>query len=456
MSSTPDRPEIDLTQPLSIVDAMGLAMYAHRSGHLEDAETIYGRVLDLEPDHPDALHFMGILAHQRGREEAALRLMSRSVAVLPDHAGFRSNLGNLLLDNERFDEAEEAYRQALDRDPERPDTLNNLAVLCKARGRLEEAEPYLVRAIELFPDFADARNSLAGLYARMGRIKEAVEQATEALRRKPQSAPTREMLGYAYCKAGRYDDAANVYREWLAEEPNHPKALHHLAACTGQDIPPRASDAYVQLTFDRFSNSFDSRLASLEYRAPALVAEAVAANLGDPRAELAILDAGCGTGLCGPLIKPYASRLSGVDLSEGMLSKARARGLYDALHQAELTAYLRQTPDSHHLVISADTLVYFGELDEAMRAAAIALRPGGHFCFTVEALGEDESGDYRLRHHGRYAHSRGYLESVLEQAGFAVLTLEPRVLRCEGGEPVTGWLVLARFSHRKDTQVTND
>ena len=42
-----------------------------------------------------------------------------------------------------------------------------------------------------------------------------------------------------------------------------------------------------------------------------------------------ILDAGCGTGLCGPLLKPWARRLVGVDLSGGMLEKARALQLYD-------------------------------------------------------------------------------------------------------------------------------
>lgn len=90
-------------------------------------------------------------------------------------------------------------------------------------------------------------------------------------------------------------------------------------------VPARASDAYVQSVFDRFSNSFDSRLAALDYRAPALVAEAVSECLGPLAAGLEVLDAGCGTGLCAALLRPFANRLTGIDLSEGMLSKARAR-----------------------------------------------------------------------------------------------------------------------------------
>jgi predicted TPR repeat methyltransferase len=444
MESPQEHREIDASQPLSIDEAMHLATDLHFAGHHEDAYKIYMRVLDAVPNHPDALHFMGVLAHDRGCDEDAIRLMSYSVALAPDHAGFRNNLGNLLLDNERFEEAEREYRHALTLDPDRPDALNNYAVLCKGLGRYEEAERSLLRAIELAPDFTDARNNLARLYVGLGRFEESLEQAREALDRAPKDARTHEMRGYVYTKLGRFDEAAKIYREWLEAEPDNPKALHHLAACTGQGVPTRASDAYVQYLFDSFSKSFDSKLAMLGYRAPALVAEAVSECLGRSATGRTVLDAGCGTGLCAALLKPFAGRLIGIDLSEGMLAQARGRGLYDELHQAELTAYMQQHDARYDVIVSADTLVYFGALDEATRAAALALRPGGFLCFTVEALAEGETPEYRLQHHGRYAHSRTYLEAMLGQAGFAVVKLDREVLRSEGGEPVGGWLVVAQ------------
>jgi predicted TPR repeat methyltransferase len=444
MESHIEQTEIDPSQPLSIDDAMRVAMDLHRAGHREDAYKIYSRVLGLVPNHPDALHFMAILAHEQGCDEDAIRLMSHSVALVPEHAGFRSNLGNLMLDNERFEEAEREYRHALALDPDRPDALNNYAVLCKGLGRYEEAERSLLRAIELAPDFTDARNNLAGLYFRLGRFEESLEQAREALARAPRDARTHEMRGAVFCRLGRFDEAAKVYQEWLEDEPDNPKALHHLAACTGHDVPTRASDAYVQYVFDSFAKTFDSKLAMLGYRAPTLVAEAVSECLGAAAKGLKVLDAGCGTGLCAALLKPFAGWLTGIDLSDGMLANARGRGLYDALHQAELTAYMQQHVAQYDVVVSADTLVYFGALDLAVRAAAQALRPGGHLCFTVETLPEGERGDYRLQRHGRYAHSKAYLEAMLQQAGFAILKLDQAVLRSEGGEPVTGWLVLAQ------------
>ncbi|WP_204319811.1 class I SAM-dependent DNA methyltransferase, partial [Klebsiella pneumoniae] len=84
-----------------------------------------------------------------------------------------------------------------------------------------------------------------------------------------------------------------------------------LAAISGENVPDRASDAYVANLFDAFAATFDHKLARLDYRAPELVAEAVAASQEAGTTGLAILDAGCGTGLCGPSLRPFADRLIG-------------------------------------------------------------------------------------------------------------------------------------------------
>ena len=133
-----------------------------------------------------------------------------------------------------------------------------------------------------------------------------------------------------------------------------------LAACTGRDVPPRASQGFVVGIFDVFAASFESKLASLSYRAPALVAAMLEDSGLQPSKSLDVLDAGCGTGLCGPLVAPYARRLTGVDLSAGMLARAKEKNVYDALVQGELTEYLRGSSDAFDLIVSADTLVYFG------------------------------------------------------------------------------------------------
>ena len=158
---------------------------------------------------------------------------------------------------------------------------------------------------------------------------------------------------------------------------------------------------------------------------------------------LDVLDAGCGTGLCGPLVAPYARRLTGVDLSAGMLAQAREKHVYDELVQAELTEYLRHCLDAFDIIVSADTLAYFGVLDEVVAAAASALRVGGLLVFTLERLADESGADFRLELHGRYTHTRRYVERLLIGAG-----LSPEIafaeLRMESAVPVAGLVIRAR------------
>jgi predicted TPR repeat methyltransferase len=162
-----------------------------------------------------------------------------------------------------------------------------------------------------------------------------------------------------------------------------------------------------------------------------------------PSNSLDILDAGCGTGLCGPLVAPYARRLTGVDLSAGMLAQAQEKQLYDELLQTELTGYLRDHPNAFDVIVSADTLVSFGALKEVVAAAALALRNEGLLIFTLEhAVGESAS-DFRLQTNGRYIHARRYVERLLAGAGLTA-EIAHAELRMESGVPVAGLVIRAR------------
>ena len=97
------------------------------------------------------------------------------------------------------------------------------------------------------------------------------------------------------------------------------------------------------------------------------------------------------------------------------------------------------------VVISADTLVYFGALEEAMSGAAQALKPGGVLAFTLEAEPVGSVERFRLHESGRYSHSADYARECLENAGFAVLLIEGAVLRQEGGTGVLGHVITAKM-----------
>jgi predicted TPR repeat methyltransferase len=439
----------NMAREASSAKAVQRAVALLREERLDAADAALTEVLERWPDDADALHFLGILRHTQGRSDEGIALIRRAIGAMPNAAGPWNNLGNVLVECQRVDEAIVAYEAsvaAAGGRPEAADALNNLGTLHRKRRDWVGAERACRGAVALRPDFGDAWYNLSLALMGQQRIREGLIANSKAIALWPRHLQGRDQVIRALLLLGERDKAAELYREWLAEEPDNPVVQHQLAACLGAEgaAPARASDAYVETVFDSFARSFDAKLESLHYQAPQLLAQALEAVLPPPAAQFDIADVGCGTGLLGPLIKPWARRLAGCDLSVGMLRKARQRSTYDALHKAELVHYLQTQPNAFDVIVSADTLCYFGALDGVLCAAAASLRREGVVAFTVEASALDANVPWRLQANGRYAHARAHVSSACEDAGLKLLQLDAVTLRQEAGQAVVGWRVLAR------------
>lgn len=445
--------QTDAAQPapaeVTLADALKMAIEMQQNRLYDGAETLYRRILKASPGLPDALHFLGMLLYQRGQAEEGIGCIEQALDRDPSYAGAYNNLGNIHASRGDLLPATLAYQRALalaePQSTEAADLHNNLGALYKVQKRFDEARVAYERAITIHARHVNAHNNLGLLCAAQGDLEGAIRCYITALELMPGNTDGRKMLGITYYTVGKIAEAAEVFRQWLQREPEHPVARHMYAACSGVNTPQRAPDDYVEYTFDRFAASFEQQLTErLDYKAPQLCAAMMQRHLPPPAADLVVLDAGCGTGLCGPLVAPWARALAGVDLSRGMLDQAQTKGVYADLYKAELTEFLQLSPGQWDVVLSADTLCYFGDLQAFMRATAQALRPRGWLVFTVEALADEVDQPFRLQPHGRYAHARAHVRATLDTAGLAVVDIDAVVLRQEGGKPVHGWLVAAR------------
>ncbi len=447
--STPD--------PRAIAMEIGHALELQQRGDLDRAGAAYDSILKRVPGHPDALHFYGLLLCQRAelqpdpaRAAADVArgkgLLEQAVAIAPDYADALNNLGNVYLQTGELEKGERALRAALAARPSFAHPCHNLGVLMKQLGRFEEALELLERAARLDPDDGHVYQLIGETLRRLARFEQAARAFSVAIERAPSPASFRDAFR-TLRQLERNDEADRVLDRWLAFAPEDPIAQHMRAATRGSDTPSRASDGYVRTTFDGFAPTFDEVLASVGYAGPELVAAAFE-KIEQPRFAR-VVDAGCGTGLCGPALRARTGRLVGIDISPGMIARAKQRGVYDELLVRELTAALAEMKGEVDVITCADTLVYFGDLAPVFAAASGALVGGGHLVFTVEKL-EAGAGDdgrpatFRLNAHGRYAHDPGYVSRTLSEARLEIVRSVESRLRMEHGAPVMALVVTAR------------
>jgi len=389
------------------------AIATHQAGRIAEARAMYERILRRRANDPDALNFLGMLVFEQGDTARGVSLLQRSVKSAPGNPHAWLNLGKMLME------------------------------IGESEGGARAHE----RATDIAPGSWQAWVNRATCLRRLRRLDEAIECFKAAIRLKPEHDLAYERLGMILYVLGRKQELAELYGDWAKCNPGNPTARHMYAAAAGEAMPDRASDDYVRRTFDNFADAFDENLRDLGYRAPQLVAEALERHGGAVGGAVKpdVLDAGAGTGLCGPLMRERAGTLVGVDLSSGMLEKARARRLYDELVVTEMCEFMRSRPGAFDVVVSADTLVYFGALDEPLAAARTCLRPGGLLAFTVERWETQvPDGRFSMGAHGRYMHAVDYVEAALAAAGLEVGEITPAILRSELGTDVHGLVVVAR------------
>ncbi len=463
----------------------GLGLVAGQRGDFKQAAQHHSRAIQLDRTLAEPYVALGNAFQALQRFNQAVQAYRDGLRIAPGNALLHFNFGICLRRMGQHDAAIGAFKAALQYQPDHVLSLFSLGNAYRDQNNLGEAERFYAEAVRIRPDYADAQCNLGGIHAvreqhaqalacfdaalrsqpahffalknrslalfKLGRYAEGAAAAKLALAQQPEDMMLHYHMGemvYGLARIGEAAQARELAAEWRANHPDNTVARHIAAAVLGDAglVPERAEDSYVRETFDRFSADFEQVLSGLDYKAPQLLDAAVAAMLGE-RGGLRVLDAGCGTGLCAPLLKPRATRLVGVDLSGGMLQKAQERGLYDDLQEAELGAYLRATPEQFDLTVAADVFCYFGDLKPLLGLLAARMPADALLAFTVERIPADDAAlpaeGYRLDPTGRYAHTGEYVRAALEAAGFRPDDVAENVARVELGKPVPCYVVTA-------------
>lgn len=214
---------------VTIDEALRLALSQHNAGRLSEAERVYRQVLAAAPNHPDALHLLGVVALQRGNLEDAQGLITRAIAAFPEAPNYHHNLGNVLALAGRRNEAIASYRRAVALRSNDENFHNSLGVALAEDGQFPAAIDSYRRALALNSASADYHSNLSNALREDGQIDAAVEAAGKACALQPRMAAAFNNLGAALLQSGRFDDAITNYRRAVELEPDFATAHYNLA-----------------------------------------------------------------------------------------------------------------------------------------------------------------------------------------------------------------------------------
>lgn len=306
---------------------------------------------------------------------------------------------------------------------------------------LQAASAYK-KAIKADPGHADAWFYLGRNYKMQGNIKEAVKAYQEAVSLDPNRAEFYHHLGISMNLQGDAEGAAEAFQCASSLDPDNEISKHMLASVM-ELSPDKAPERYVSNLFDQYACQFDNHLKKrLECRIPRLIRNAVLTAAGRNHCFQNVFDMGCGTGLAGEELRRSSCRITGVDLSEKMVLKAKEKNIYDRLVVSEIIDYLNTSSERFDLFVSSDVFGYIGKLEPVFLSIDKSAMPGALFCFSTESTYKK---DYILQRSGRFAHRRSYIEKLSGMIGADIKSIQMKKLRKERRKWIHGFIVVIRL-----------
>jgi len=237
--------------------AFARAQALHRRGDVDAAEPLYRAVLEAMPDHPGALHFLGMILSSRGDNEAALLLTARSVALAPEDPTYRLNHGVVLAAAGRDDAALIEIEAACRLMPREVRAWRARARVLQRNGRWAEAAEAWSQVTALLPEDAPSWVKRGDAHAQADDPVAALAAYDAAIARDAAHALAWCNRGFALQQLDRTAEAEASLRRALAIEPDLAEAHYNLGMLMG--------------TMGRFSEAwshYEARWQLAEFRSP--------------------------------------------------------------------------------------------------------------------------------------------------------------------------------------------
>jgi protein O-GlcNAc transferase len=269
------------------------ALALHQAGNTLAATPLYEKILRRHPQHPEALHLLGLCALQAGNPTKAKRLIEQAIAISPTPAYYNNlakvlqNQGQIaaaldplrhsltldpnqpatafqlalwLQDTGGLAEAEQIYRGLAATFPDQPDTCMNLGNTLLDQHRPQEARPWIEKALALKPQDAVVAYNHGRLMLALGEVEQALASLNRAITLNPHIADFYNALGSLYQQTARYPEAIAAYQQALARNPGLVAVYNNLGTCFQEHRQPEQARAYYVKALEQAPQFAEARI----------------------------------------------------------------------------------------------------------------------------------------------------------------------------------------------------
>ena len=382
-----------------------LAICFLKTGESKKAATLLQETIRLCPRHFSALFMLGI-EHMRAENYfSAIETFQSAQQIDTDHLELQINLGHCFFHTKQYPYARDCYRYALQLKPDDKELHFNLGVLAEKENFEDHAINHYLNTLNIDPHYYPAHYNIALVF----------------------------LIKQHPSKAKKHLEAA------LSLKSDNQNIKFMLAAIEKDPRLKAAPQEHVKNLFDQYADYYDKHmLEALDYQLPGQILSFYHKLYGiNKESKLNILDLGCGTGLAAEKFKPYAKNLTGVDISTNMLAHARLKDFYQHLVLDDVINFLKTHQEQFDLILAADTLIYFGELDTIFEWIATRLSTGGKCLFNLE---EGSKSPYIVDQSGRFLHHPSYINQLIEKNNLKLIRATTAISRQQNNQSVSSLL----------------
>lgn len=411
-------------------EVMSNLNYLFESGQYEELLNQSERFLTEDPRFP-ALHvFKGDALRALSRPEEALDAYREAILLDPNDALARTNYASLLFDQKDYANALNASDSAIFIDPAFTDPYIVSGNVLSALGYADQAVFAYHRAFSLDEGNKELGEYVAELYTEQQMLDQAMPVYFTLAEKEPDNAALQLKIGGALLfslQNGASFDAVSQYASTWEKTFNNNSLIHSFAEeikTNNVNYNPLTVE-HLTAFFDTFAADYDTAMMGEGYAIPDLLKEAMEKNFSN-RTDLEILDVGCGTGLCGIVVKPYSASegLYGVDLSSKMLDLAYDKKIYDKVFNGDFVSYFAQNDRKYDLILAGDVLPYNADFAAALSSIKTGLKDKGYLMFSLRLnqFNEEEAVFYPPFNE---IFNKTAVERILKENGFILVSETP-------------------------------